>query len=246
MARRRLALIPARGGSKGIPGKNTAIVGGRALISWTIQAARDSGAIERVIVSTDSEEIANVARQHDAEVPFLRPAELATDEASSAAVVLHALEWLASNEGYRPDVVVLLQCTSPLRTTEDIDAACALLEQTGAASVVSVTATPHHPYWTRRIDEHGRLADFMETGERCTRRQHLPPAYVINGAIYAARRDEVIRHGAVSPEPSYAYVMPRERSLDIDTPWDLYLADLVLRDRRLGAEQPPASAGSGV
>ena len=226
-----VGVITARGGSKSIPKKNTAPIGGKPLIAWTIEAALRSSALSRVIVSTDDTEIAEVARQWGAEVPFLRPAELARDDSPHIPVVVHAVEWLESHEDTRPDYILLLQPTSPLRSTEDIDNAIRLALEKDADSVVSVCQALSHPYLTKRITANGHLEDFVPKPEGYLRRQALPPAYFVNGAIYLVQRDVLIEKQTFYTERTYAYVMPPERSLDIDTPWDLYLADLILKER---------------
>ena len=238
-----LALIPARGGSKGIPHKNLAPGGGRPLIAWTVAAARAAGPVDRVVVSTDDAVIAAVGRELGAEIPFLRPAELAQDDTPGIAPPLHALRWLEKHEGYRPALLLLLQPTSPLRTAEDIRAAVELLQARDADAVVSVTPVRKHPHWMKRLGAEGRLIDAPALAHGLeavpqrggTRRQDLPPLYAPNGAVYLARRDVLLDHGGWYTERTYAYVMPEERSLDIDTPWDLHLADLVLGGRHAAA-----------
>lgn len=227
-----LAVVPARGGSKGIPGKNVALVAGLPLIVHTLRSAAAARRIDRLIVSTDAEPIAQVARAAGAEVPFLRPAELARDDTPGCAPVIHALEWLEEQEGYRPDYVLLLQPTSPLRSGADIDAAIALAQSRNAERVVSVTAAATHPFWIKRVDADGALVPFCPD-EVPSRRQDLPPAYALNGAIYLARAATLRAGGSFSGSGTLAYVMPVERSLDIDTPWDLKLADLILSQREV-------------
>lgn len=226
-----LAIIPARGGSQGVPQKNVREAGGRPLIAWTCAAAKASASVNRVIVSTDDVGIAAVARKHGAEQPFLRPADLAHSKSSGMDVLLHALEWLDANEGYRPDKVVYLQPTSPLRTSEDIEAALALLRAKNASGVVSVTPTHHHPFWIKKIGEGGRLANFLDSTPEIPNRQQLPPAFALNGALYAYDRAAVLRDRSWFPDPTLGYVMPPERSLDVDTPFDLHLVDLLLREK---------------
>jgi len=230
-----LALVPARGGSRGIPRKNITPLAGKPLIAWTIEAARACGRIERVVVSTDEPEIADVARTCGADVPFLRPPALARDETPGIDPVLHAVRWLALEEGYRPEWVALLQPTSPLRTTDDVRGALALAEDRGAAAVISVTEAEHHPWWMKRISRDGRLLSWSEPPRQAVRRQDLPPAYALNGAVYVTRRRALQAEISLSPEPTFAYEMPPERSLDIDTPWDLRLAELILREREAHA-----------
>lgn len=221
-----LALVPARGGSKGIPGKNLARVGGRSLLARAVEAGLGSRRAPRVVVTTDDEAIAEEGRRAGAEVPFLRPAGLARDDTPGMAPVLHALRWLEEHEGARPEWVVLLQPTSPLRTAEDVDAALDLAEAKDADAVVSVMPSPVHPRWLRGVEPDGRLAP-PETSVPATR-QALEAAYALNGALYLARREVLLERETWYTGRTWAYVMPPERSLDVDTPWDLHLADLVL------------------
>lgn len=230
MNRSCLALIPARGGSKGIPGKNLAPVAGRPLIAWTIATAMATRGLDRVVVTTDSTEIARVARELGAEVPFRRPPELARDATPGIDPVLHAVRWLESEEGYRSDLVMLLQPTSPLRSVADIESALELLDHRGTDAVVGVTAADHHPYWTKEVSEEGYLVDFQKLESVPTRRQDLPPVFAINGAMYLVRRETLLALGTLFPERTRALVMPPERSLDIDSAWQLQVADLILKD----------------
>jgi CMP-N,N'-diacetyllegionaminic acid synthase len=229
-----LCLVTARGGSKSIPKKNIALLAGKPLIAWTIESALRSPFLSRVIVSTDDNDIAGVARQRGAEVPFLRPAELARDDSAHIPVVVHAVEWLESHDGAQFDYVLLLQPTSPLRSKDDIDNAIRLSLEKDADSVVSVCQAFSHPYLTKYVTADGRLQDFVPKPEGYLARQTLPPAYVVNGAIYVVRPDVLIERQTFYTERTHAYLMPPERSLDIDTPWDLYLADLILKDRLQG------------
>jgi CMP-N,N'-diacetyllegionaminic acid synthase len=232
MTARILGVIPARAGSKGVPRKNVRLVGGEPLVSWTWRAAAEVPAIDRLIVSTDDLEVAALARSAGIEVPFLRPPHLASDTASAFQVAEHALGWLECTEGYRPDFVLWLQPTSPLRTAEDIEGALALAERHPTySSVMSVCETEHHPFWTFTVDEQGSLQYINEANRSTTRRQELPRTYRANGAIFLVKRDVLLAHEIFDPDPTRAYIMPVARSIDIDSPWDLYLADLVLKDR---------------
>lgn len=224
-SRRVLAVIPARGGSKGVPGKNIQSVGGRPLIAWTIAAAKASTCIDRTILSSDDPAIIEVALEHGCEVPFKRSADLATDTATSVDVVLDAL---ARTPGY--DIVVLLQPTSPQRTAEDIDAVLDLLERTGAPSCASVCEAQDHPWLVFARDGEGRLQPFFLPPEPVSlRRQDLPPAYVLNGAVYAIRTDTLIaRRSFFEPGVTVPFVMPIEKSLDVDTWSDIRRADEIL------------------
>src|SRR5260370_5875896 len=156
-----LALIPARSGSKGIPYKNIASVGGRPLIAWTIAAARAATRVNRIVVSTDDPDIAQVSEALGAEVPFLRPAEMAQDDTPGTVPLLHALGWLEEHEAYRPELVMLLQPTSPLRSSVDIEAAVELLRDRNADAVVSVTPVSHHPQWMKRVEDGDRLKEYV-------------------------------------------------------------------------------------
>lgn len=224
-----LALIPARAGSKRLPNKNLLPVAGKPLIAWTIEAALASGCFDRVLVSTDSEALADIARAHGAEAPFLRPAELSSDTASSMDVIRHALGWLEAAHGL-PETTTLLQPTSPLRTADDIRAAFARFRDTGADSVVSVSEAEHSPLWSNTLPEDGSLAGFLRPEVLGKRSQDLPTYYRLNGAIYIARTSSLLAQGGFLGANSYAYVMPAERAIDIDHCADLLLADILLRE----------------
>jgi CMP-N,N'-diacetyllegionaminic acid synthase len=226
-----IGLITARGGSKAIPGKNIKLLAGKPMIAWTIEAALKSDRLSRLILSTDDEEIAQVAREWGAEVPFMRPPELAQDDSPHIATVEHAIHWLAEHENVYPDYIMLLQPTSPLRTAEDIDAAIQIAEFHNATAVTSVCETHDHPYLSMRLSEDGTLAGFVASEIDYLRRQDLPPAYALNGAIRLNRRESLLRDQAFLPQGTYAYIIPPSRSLDIDTPWDFYLADLILKNK---------------
>ena len=207
-----LALIPARGGSKGLPGKNILPVAGRPLLAWSVDAARASRCIDRTVLSSDDETIMAAARACGCEVPFRRPAELATDTATAVDVVLHALDQLPGH-----DLIVLLQPTSPLRRAADIDAACALLVARGAPSCVSVSPAAQSPYWMYRIGEEQTLVPILDTPAGATRRQDLPVVYALNGAIYVARTEWLRQSRSFVTRDTVAHIMPAERSIDIDT-----------------------------
>ncbi len=227
-----VGLITARGGSKSIPRKNLMPLAGKPLIAWTIEAALASRRLSRVLVSTDDAEIAQVAASWGVEAPFTRPGELAQDATPHILVVEHAIHWLDETQGVRPEYVLLLQPTSPFRTAEDIDAAIALAEAHAAIAVVSVCEMGRHPYLAKRILADGTLADFMTTDIAYLRRQDLPPAYALNGALYLNRRESLLRDHTFLPPGTLGYVMPAERSLDMDTAWDFHLAELIFQDRR--------------
>lgn len=223
-----VGLITARGGSKDIPNKNVKTLAGRPLIAWTIEAALRSNGINRVIVTTDDYEIARVAREWGAEVPFMRPSELAQDDSPHVPVVEHSARWLEQHNNSLPDYIMVLQPTSPLRTAEDIDAAIRIAEVNNAAAVASVCETRHHPYLTKYILKGQTLADFVPNDLAYLRRQDLPRAYWVNGAGYLIRCKTLLDDHTLMPTNTYSHIMPPERSLDINSEWDFHLAELIL------------------
>jgi len=224
-----LAIIPARGGSKGIIRKNIKNLAGKPLIGWTIETALKTSIIERIIVSTDDEEIAEVGEFFGAEVPFLRPKELALDNTTDMAVYEHTLDWLMQNEGYLPDIIVWLRPTSPLRTSEDIEKAVELLVESRADWVRSVCKVENHPYWTYRL-VNNKMEPFIEGIDirKYLRRQLLPPAYRVNGNVDVTWRKTIVDKKMLYSGNLHAYVMPVERSLDIDTMIDFVFAEALM------------------
>lgn len=223
-----LAVISARGGSKGIPRKNIKPLGGKPLIQWTIDAAKHSKHLNRVIVSTEDPEIARVSSELGADIPYVRPSNLATDGTPGLAPVLHALKQLPEYEW-----VMLLQPTSPLRITEDIDSAFELCQARGAPAAVSVCKVREHPYWTYKMGSKDRVESFIVNRPDILRRQDLPPAYCLNGAIYLARTDWLIeRESFITPE-TLGYVMPPERSIDLDSPLDWQWLEFLLENKHV-------------
>jgi CMP-N,N'-diacetyllegionaminic acid synthase len=220
-----LALIPARRGSKGVARKNLQDVGGTPLVGLAAVAAAAAASVDRVVVSTDDDEIAEAAAAHGAEAPFRRPAELSGDDVGDFPVLAHALGLLRETDGYEPDVVVWLRPTSPLRTAEDVEDAVALLRETGADCVRSVCLAEHHPYWMKRL-EGGRLLPYAPGADERShpRRQELPPVYRLNGAVDVVRTASALAAGEMFPGDMRGYVMPVERSVDVDTPFDLAVA----------------------
>lgn len=227
-----LALITARGGSKGLPRKNVLLAGGKPLVAWTVDAAISAECVERVVLSSDDHEIMDAARSAGCDVPFCRPAHLASDVATSIDVVLHALDQLP---GYQ--YVLLLQPTSPLRTAADIDAAFELMIESGAPSCVSVCDVDQSPYWMYRVVEGNKLQRLLPDVDRVTRRQDLPPTYALNGAIYIAQIDWLRANKSFLGVETVAYLMPKERSLDIDTAQDFELFRSRIEGERYSLEK---------
>jgi CMP-N-acetylneuraminic acid synthetase len=225
-----VGLITARGGSKSIHRKNIQPLAGKPLIAWTIQAALGSSRLSQVIVSTDDEEITQVARLWGARVPFKRPSELSQDDSDHVSVVEHGMRWVQEHESASPQYMMLLQPTSPLRTSEDIDAAILMAEEHSASAVVSVSEMKQHPYLSRKVLDNGLLEDLVMADVGYLRRQKLPEAYSENGAIYLTSCEALLRERTFMPKGTYAYIMPPSRSIDIDSPWDLRLAELIMRD----------------
>lgn len=230
---RLLAIVPARGGSKRLPRKNMLPLGGKPLIAWTIDAASQSGCFVDVLVSTDDEEIAAISRRHGSLVPWLRPAELASDTARSIDVVLHALDWYEQAHG-AVDGLMLLQPTSPFRTGATIRAGAERFASLGAGpAVVSVSPAEAHPAWTF-LQEGERIRPACGWDSLTLRSQDLPPAYRLNGAVYVATPAQLRATQSFFAEDMNALVMPDpEESEDIDTPQDWARAEqLVLAQAR--------------
>jgi len=226
-----LGVIPARGGSKGIPGKNLAPVAGRPLLAYTADAARGSRRLSRVVVSTDDAAIADAARAMGLEVPFMRPADLASDEALMLPVLQHAVREMAAI-GFAADAVVLLQPTSPLRRSAHIDAAVELLESSGADSVVTVVEVPHqfNPVSVLRLDG-DRVVPWAD-GVMPLRRQDKPRVFARNGPAVLAVRTSVLTGGSLYGADTRPLIMSADESLDLDTPADLAVLEFLLSRHR--------------
>ena len=235
-----MAVIPARGGSKGLPGKNILLLMGKSVLVYTVEAALQARSLDRVILSTDSEEIAEVGRLAGAEVLFMRPAELATDSAHPTAVLEHAVTYLEETEGYITELVVTLQPTSPLRVSSDIDDAVQLLQNNGEMdSVITIMEVGLPPYWVLRTDG-PYLRPFIDDGidYSLMRRQELEQTYRPNGAVYVTRRELLKNRGlifsAFSQGKTGYVLMDPIRSLDIDTQTDFTVIESILKDRQPG------------
>jgi len=224
-----LAIIPARGGSKGIPKKNIKMLAGKPLIAWTIETALSVLCLDRVILSTDDKQILKIGKEYGAQAPFLRPAEIAEDDTTDMPVYEHALNWLADNEGFFPDIIVWLRPTTPFRKSEDIEQAVDLLVRKKPDWVRSVCEVEHHPYWMYKPS--GDMMEPFVEGIKIKdyiRRQLLPPAFRLNGAVDVTWRSTILEKKLLYSGVIAPYIMPGNRSIDIDTELDLKIAKMMM------------------
>lgn len=215
-----LGLIPARGGSKGVPRKNIRMLAGKPLIAWTIEEAQKSKHIDRLVLSSEDEEIIEVAKSFGCEVPFVRPIELAADDTPGIAPVLHALRQLPSY-----DIVVMLQPTSPLRTVQDIDESLNFFVNNSAHVCVSISEVTKNPYWMFTMDEDNYLEKLLERNKIVSRRQDLPKIYTPNGALFIAKNSYLLEKKSFYTKDTTGYVMPKERAFDIDDEFDFIICE---------------------
>jgi len=228
-----LGLIPARGGSKGLSRKNIKPLLDKPLIAWTIERSLASKYLDRVIVSTDDKEIKDISRKYGAEIPFTRPKKLAEDNAKGIEVVLHAIDWLKKNDRRKQyDLLMLLQPTSPLRATEDIDKTIELLFLKEAKAIVSVCEVDHHPLWSNTLPEDGCMKNFIRQEIMNKNRQELPVFYRLNGAIYLAYCNYIKEQKSFFGEKTFAYIMPQSRSVDIDNEIDFKLTEIYKKENK--------------
>jgi CMP-N,N'-diacetyllegionaminic acid synthase len=226
---RHLAIVPARGGSKGIPKKNIKLLGGKPLIQWTADAARESKLFDKIVLSTDSEEIAAVGRRVGLEVPYLRPAELATDGAPMLPVITNLLDYY-KKQGYEPDVIFLLQPTSPFRRVETLKKSSELLLKDGYDSVVGVTRVPDgfSPYYLMKINESGFLEFFFPAGLTMARRQDAMAAYHRCGSVFAFTKECLAKYGDIYGKKCHPLVADEREGVNIDTMADWEQAEALL------------------
>jgi CMP-N,N'-diacetyllegionaminic acid synthase len=226
-----LAIIPARGGTKRLPGKNILNLAGKPLIAWSIEAALGSKYIDRVIVSTDDTVIAKISREYGAEVPFIRPNELATDESSSVSVVLHAINML-KEKGEEYEYIMLLQPTSPLRTTENIDESLELLRSSNSDASVSVCEAEHSPLWSNTLPQDSDFSNFLDYSIVNKRSQDLNQYYRLNGAIYLCLTKRLSEEKTLFiKDKIIAYKMSQEQSIDIDNKVDFCFASYLISNQ---------------
>jgi CMP-N,N'-diacetyllegionaminic acid synthase len=229
-----VATICARGGSKGVPGKNIRPLCGKPLIVHTIEAAQSCRLIDRIIVSTDSPQIAEIAKISGAEVPFIRPKELATDSAPKLPSIKHAIRFLESEQDYHPDIIVDLDPTSPLRTEKDIEACIKIVRDEGADNVFSVIAAHRNPYFNMVEVVNGRVQLVKRLAAPVARRQDAPPVYDMNASIYVWKRDALLSNDTIFLESTRIYEMP-EWAKDIDGETDFKFAELMIKEGRINA-----------
>ena len=224
----KIAIIPARGGSKRLPGKNTKLLGDKPLIGWTIEAAIESNVFDHVFVSTDSQEIADISKQYGAEVPFLRPEELASDTATTNDVITHLVDWFESEFNQTTSLIAVLQPTSPFRNAKHIIEAIEEMNDKSAKAIISVCQLEHPIQFCNQLGSDGSMADFINL-ENMKRTQDLKPTYRLNGALYIFDRDYVGRMQEIYSNGTYAYIMSSKLSIDIDTQKDFDLAEYYLK-----------------
>ena len=223
-----LAIIPARGGSKGLPGKNIKDICGKPLIAWTIEESVRSDYINDIIVSTDDEQIASIAKSYGARVPFLRPGHLASDDSLAVDTYLYTINRLELEKGNKIEDLAILQPTSPLRTTEDINGAISMFYEKEADSVISCTKEYHPVTWHKNIGQDNRITPIFE--DKLSNRQGLPVTYYPNGAIFVFSYN-FLKTKKYYSENSYAFIMPRNRSVDIDEIDDFEYAEFLMGKR---------------
>jgi CMP-N,N'-diacetyllegionaminic acid synthase len=222
-----LAIIPARGGSKGLPGKNVKPLGGKPLIYWTIEAAFNAKGISRVILSTDDDEIARICAPTGIEIPFMRPKELAQDDSLAIDNYIYTVQRLVDNSNVDIQEFAVFLPTTPFRTESDIDLAINIFHSNHADSVISCTLLAHPVDWILHIDEKSKILHTKMMGAVIMNRQASPMSYVPNGAIYIFKFDILKMNYSYYTKNSYAYIMPPERSIDIDTIFDFNFAEFI-------------------
>jgi len=223
-----LAIIPARGNSKGIKMKNVQKLAGKPLIEYTISSAKKSRYINRIIVSTDNSRIANISLKAAAEVPFLRPRKFSHDRSPTIDTIKHTLRYLITNESYTPDMIVILQPTSPLRTPEMIDKSINMLMKTNATSVITVEKIKSHPYisfWY--VKEY--LKPYLKKFQKFSRRQMFPPLYIPTGAVYAFWNNTIKKYDSIyGPKIKPVIINDNDANMDIDSTFDLFVCEMII------------------
>ena len=232
-SKRVLSLILARSGSKGLPKKNIRLLQGKPLIAWSIEASKNSFYIDDLLVSTDSKEIADIAKQYGAEAPFLRPANLASDSASTIDAIIHALDWLESRNRYY-EIIVLLEPTSPLREPEDINRCLEMMQENRVSSVVSVSQVENmHPMFLFHLGEEKKLHPYSQKQPNSVRRQDITPLFFLDGSVYCSEIDALRARKGFYHEDTSGYVVPKWKSLEIDDEDDFVMVEALMKMRLL-------------
>jgi len=224
-----IAIIPARGGSKGLPGKNIKKMNDKPLIWYTINSAKKSKFVDKIIVSTDDNEVAKISKKYDAEIPFMRPKELARDDSLAIDNYIYTIDRLNKEFNYGIVEFVVLQPTSPLRTSLDIDNAIQIFEEKKADSVISVSEAIHPPIWSKRIDEKGILRNYFDIRIGNKNRQEIEKIYMPNGAIFVFKFSLLKEKYSYYSDKTYPYIIPLERSIDIDSKLDFEFAEYLMK-----------------
>lgn len=223
-----LAIIPARGGSKGIPRKNIKLLCGKPLIVYTIEAAVAAKSIDQIILSTDDPEIAEIAGNYDVEIPFMRPAHLAQDDSLAIDNYIYTIDRLNTSNSAQYDEFVVLQPTSPFRSASDINDAIELFHEKNADSLISVCEASDPPLWAKKIDSTGKLNDYFNIDIGNKNRQELEPSFMPNGAIFILKLSLLKSNCSYYSDKTYPYIMPPDRSVDIDTIFDFEFAEFLM------------------
>lgn len=223
-----LGVIPARGGSKSVPRKNIRLLADKPLIAYTIETAQNCKMLNRTVVSTDDEEIADIAKKYGGDVPFMRPKDLALDVTPMFPVLQHAVSFIEKNENVPVDVIVLLDPTSPSRRIEDIEECIQKLERENVDSVVTICEVDHNPYFVMMELDGDRLVPLIKSDKVITRRQDAPIVYRLNAAVYAIKRDVLMNADKIITDNTLAVIMPTERSIHIDHEIDFEFAEYLL------------------
>lgn len=232
-SKRVLGLIPARSGSKGLPGKNIILINGKPLIYWSILSGLNSAYIDNLVVSTDSEDIAKISVKYGADVPFMRPADLATDTTSTFDVITHAIGQLGKNN-FKYDIVVLLEPTSPLRESSDIDRALEEMQEKKSSSIVSICLLEaFHPLFLYRLNTNKRLFPISGKYSNSIRRQDLDNVYFVDGTVYCSYVDKLIDMKGFYHEDTLGFVIPKWKSLEIDDEDDLIMVEALMKNRKM-------------
>jgi CMP-N,N'-diacetyllegionaminic acid synthase len=227
-----LCIIPARSGSKAIPQKNIKLLCGKPLIAYSIEQSLKIDSIDRVIVSTDDEEIAQIAKNFGAEAPFIRPSHLAQDESSTMDVLLHTIDWHQNNENQSYDIILLLHANAPLRNLEDIQKCIEILVDQNADNVFSVTPASNNPYFNMVEIKDNNNVSLINEGNFSSR-QSAPHVYDMNSSIYTWWKDKLVEKKSIFLPKTRIHIMPRERSIDIDEPLDFRIAEMLMKDKNI-------------